>query len=223
MIDTSKTILEIIQANTDKGIDLIEKVDAFYNNAWDKLIVFGSILFGLVGILVPLFIQFYQKRSMKLSESELKNKLKIEITTELLTTIKEKFSENEKQISMLIASANAKIFFSQAKFSLEKNSYTGALGELVTASYLSMECDDYKYLQNILDYILNNCLPYLSIEEIEDLKTANVCDLKLFLDDLIKKDDRAMFQTKIGDIKVKMSKLPMKIKDKPEEQSKNLI
>lgn len=220
MIDTLKTIVETIQANADKSVDLIDKVDNFYNNAWNKLILFGSVLFAVVGILVPLFIQFYQKRVLKLGENELKNKLKTEITKELLETIKKEFEENQKQIKILNASANAKILFSQAKFSLEKNSYSGALGELVSASYFCMECNDYKTLQNILDYILNNCLPSLSIEEIDDLKTASVCDLNLFLDDLTKKDDRAMFQTKIGDIKVKLTKLPKKIKDKPEEQSK---
>jgi hypothetical protein len=220
--DTLKLILETLQAKTYQSVDLIDKVDSFYNNAWGKLILFGSILFGLVGFIVPLFIQFYQKRILKVSETELKNKLKSEITTELLGSIKDEFDKNEKQIKMLIASANSKIFFSQAKYSLEKGKFTGALGELVTASYFSMECDDYKTLQSILDYVSNNCLSSLSLEEIDDLKTANICDLNTFLSDLTKKDDRAMFQTIIGDLKVKITKLPKKIKDKPDEKSKRI-
>lgn len=220
MADTLNTIIKAIQENSDKSLELIERVESFYNNAWNKLIIFGSILFAIVGLFVPLVIQWYQKRTLKLSEETLKNYLRKELTEELLESIEEKFKENEKQLKALNASANAKILFSQAKFSVEKNSYKGALGELVTASFSSLECNDYKTLQEMLDFILNNCLPYLSIEEINDLKTANVCDLNHFLEELNKKDDRAMFQTKIGDIKVKISKLPAAVKQKLSEQTK---
>ena len=220
MSDSLNTIIKAIQDNADKSIDIIEKVDSFYNNAWNKLILFGSILFVIVGVFVPLVIQWYQKRTLKLSEDALKNNLKKELTKELLDDIDKKFRENENQLKALNASANAKILFSQAKFSVEKNSYKGALGEIVTASISSLECNDFRTLQEILDFLLNNCLPYLSIEEINDLKTANVCDLNHFLEELNKKDDRAMFQTKIGDIKVKMSKLPPTLKQKVSEQTK---
>lgn len=220
MTDTLSTIINAIQENADRSIDLIEKVDSFYNNAWDKLIIFGSILFGLVGVIVPLVIQYYQKRTLKLSEDALRSNLKTELKNELLKDIEKQFEENEKKLKTLNASANAKILFSQAKFSAEKNSYKGALGEIVTASISSLECNDFRTLQEMLDFLLNNCLPYLSAEEINDLKTANVCDLNLFLDEISRKDDRAMFQTKIGEIKVKLSKLPQTVKQKPSEQAK---
>ena len=220
MNDTLQVILDAIKANQYSSIDLIEKVDNFYNNAWFKLVLFGSILFALVGIFVPLFIQWYQKRTLKLSEETLKSTLKTEISKDLLTAIENKFQENEKKLKMLTASANAKIFFSQAKYSIEKNSYKGALGELISASYNSMECNDFKTIQELLDYILNNCLQFLSVEEINDLKTASICDLSLFLNELTEKDDRGMFQSRIGDIKVKLSKLPKTIKEKAEEKPK---
>lgn len=204
----------------DDTIDVIEKVDNFYNNAWSKLILFGSILFALVGIFVPLVINWFQKRTLKFSEDSLRLKLKAELQTELEELINEKFDANEKKFKILNASANSKILFSQAKFSIEKNSYKSALGELVTASFFSIECEDFKSLQEILDFILNSCLPFLSIEEINDLKTANVCDLNFFLDELSKKDDRAMFQTKIGDLRVQITKLPQKVIEKASEKIK---
>lgn len=206
----------------NQNYDLIEQVDAFYNNAWNKLIVIGSVLFAVVGIFVPLFIQWYQKRTLRLSEAELRSRLKQELLDELSTEISAKFKENEKQIKMLRSAANAQIFFSQAKFSMEKNAHKAGLGELVSSAYCSMECDDYKTLQEVLEHILNNCLPSLSIEEINDLKTANTCDLHLFLESLSQKDDRTMFQSKIGEIRVKITKLPKTIKDKPDEQIKRI-
>lgn len=220
MKDSLKTLIQAIQSSSDKSLEIIEKVDTFYNNAWGKLVIFGAILFGIVGVFVPVFIQWYQKRTLKLSEETLKNRLKQELTDELTLTISKKFEENEKKLKILNASANAKILFSQAKFSAEKNSYKGALGEIVTASVSSLECDDFRTLQELLDFMINSCLPNLSIEEINDLKTANICDLHQFLEDLTKKDDRAMFQTKIGDIKVRISKLPPTINQKPEQQAK---
>ncbi len=220
MIDTIDHIISSVQTTTAQDVDLIQKVDSFYNNAWNKLILFGSILFAIVGIFVPLVIQWYQKRTLKLSEETLKSKLKSDLKDELLKEIENKFVDNEKKFQMLKASANAKILFSQAKFSIEKNSFKGALGELVSASISSMECDDYRTLQEVLDYMLYNCLPNLSIEEINDLTTANVCDLQRFLSDLTKKDDRAMFHSRIGEIKVRLTKLPKTIKDKPEEKPK---
>jgi hypothetical protein len=220
MLDSLKNVVENTQKISDNNVDIITKIDAFYNNAWNKLIILGSVLFAVVGIFVPLFIQWYQKRTMKLSENEVKIKLKKEISEDLLKEIELKFKENEKKIEMINSSANSKILFSQAKFSIEKNSYKVALSESIAASYFSMECNDYKILQEILDFIHNNCLSYLSIEEIEDLKIANICDLNLFLERLSKKDDRAIFQARIGEIKVRISKLPKLIKEKSEEKPK---
>lgn len=82
MSDTLHTIINAIQDNADRSIDLIDKVDNFYNNAWNKLILFGSILFAIVGVFIPLVIQWYQKRTLKLSEETLKNNLKKELKTE---------------------------------------------------------------------------------------------------------------------------------------------
>lgn len=220
MPDSLRHIIDSIQTNVEKRFDIIDKVDSFYNNAWTKLIVFGSILFALVGIFVPLLIQWFQKRTLKLSEENLKTTLKTELLTELTSTIEQKFKDNEEKLRVLNASANAKILYSQAKFSLERNSYKGALGEIVTASNFSLECSDFKTLQELLDFLLNSCLPNLSIEEINDLKTANVCDLHNFLEVLTSKDDRAMFQNKIGEIKVKLTKLPKTVKLKSDEKNK---
>ncbi len=219
-MDTLKIANEALKKATLESLDVLEKVDAFYNNAWAKLLLFGSILFAIVGIFVPIALQWYQRRTMQMSETHVREKIKAELSAELLASIVEKFQANEKQIKALISSANSKILFSQAKFSLEKNSHKGALAELVTAGYSAIDCDDYRGLQDILDYMLKSCLPNLSGEEISDLKTAGVCDFTLFLDDLAKKDDRAMFQAKIGDIKVKLSKLPRTLAEKPDQKPK---
>lgn len=221
MTDYINTIFKVIQENSDQNLDIINKVDTFYNNAWNKIALVGSIAFGIVGIVVPFVIQSYQKRTLRLNSENLHNNLLKELTNELQALIETKFKENEQQLKSLNASSNAKILFSQAKFSVEKNSYKGALGEIVTASFLSIESNDYRTLQEMLEFILNDCLPYLSIEEINDLKTANICDFYHLLEELNKMDDRSLFKTKIGEIKVMISKLPPFISLKSSEYTKN--
>jgi hypothetical protein len=221
-METFEVLNDSVQRAAINGLDVLEKVDTFYNNAWDKLVLFGSILFAVVGVFLPIMIQWYQRRAIRLSEVQLRDRIKTDLRTELLTSIAEKFEINDKQIQSLISSANSKILFAQAKFSLEKNAYGGALAEFVASGYSSMEGNDYRTLQEILDYILKNCLQNLSIEEINDLRTAGICDFTKFVDDLAKKDDRAMFQSKIGDIKVKLSKLPKTVSEKPDQKPKEV-
>lgn len=208
-------------------IDLIQKIDSFYSNAWDKLILFGSIAFGLAGVVIPIVIQWFQRRTIKLSEELLKNEITKsadEIKKELLNDLSEKIDQKlehfEQHINHTNASANAKIFFAQGKFNLEKNYYPVALNELITASYSCIECKDYQTLQKVLQSMSNDCVPYLSKEEIKDLKVANVSDLSSFLEDLTKADDKSIFHEIIGQLKVKITKLPLTIKDKPSEQTK---
>ncbi len=216
MTDTLKTIIDTVQVNTNNSIDLIQKVDSFYNNAWDKLIIFGSVIFAIVGIAVPIAIQWYQKKTLKLSEDQLKNK----IISDLSTKIEEKFNEYEKKIKLLIASAEAKPFLLQGKLNLEKNYYQTALSEFIAASSGFIEGDDYQKLQEALKLILNDCLPNLSLEEINDLKIANDSDLNLFLSQLKEKDNKGIFTTTIQEIKLKLTKIPKTIKEKPQEQPK---
>ena len=228
IFDMSETLVTIlIQTDPSQQVDLIQKIDSLYNNAWNKLVIVGSVAFAIVGIIVPLVIQWYQRRTLKLSEELMKKEIadnaeekKGEIIKVISEEIEAKFESYEKQLKMANASSNAKIFFAQGKFNLEKNYYPVALNEFITASYSCIECEDYQTLQKLLQAILNECLPNLSIEEINDLKVANVGDLNSFLEHLTKVDDRDIFQETIGDIKVKMTKLPKNIRDKPSEQSK---
>lgn len=227
MIDTLTTIVEAIQQNQNIGFDLIQKVDTFYNNAWTKLIYVITIGMTVVGIIIPLYVHWRQKKALKASEDVLKKEIsdktaaiKGTISSELMSLIDEKFKEYEKEIKMTRASGKADTFFAQAKYNFEKNDHRRALSDLINASYACIECGNHKTLQDVVKYILTNCLPYLSIEEIKDLEVAKEADLNLFLGYLTDKDDRGTFSETIGEIRVKITKLPKLIKDKPEEQSK---
>lgn len=227
MNDTLAILLEAIQNNQDQGLDIVQKVDQFYNNAWTKLIIIISVGFTIVGIIVPLFIQWLQKKSLQASEVLLKKeiaenvkKIKEEISSELLIKIDEKFKGYEKEIRITRASANAKLFLAEGRVKLSMNYYDKALSDLISASINCIESENYPILSDALKLITTDCLPNLSWEEINDLKTRNYCDLNQFLEDLTKMDDKYYFREMIGEIKVTISKLPKAIKDKPAEKSK---
>ena len=67
MIDTLRNLTQNDRTFSET-IDLVNKVDSFYNSAWDKLIIVGSLAFGIVGIVVPFIIQWYQKRTLELKD-----------------------------------------------------------------------------------------------------------------------------------------------------------
>jgi hypothetical protein len=227
MKDTLNYILEHIDNNQQQGIDLIQKVDNFYNNAWVKLIFVITILFTIVGVIIPLFIQWLQKKSLKASEDLLKNEIqnkiniaKDDMLKDFNVEIDEKFKKYEREIQITRAAANAKLFLAEGKVKLSMNYYDKALNDFISASLNCIESDNYPTLSDALKHISSDCLPFLSHEEIEDLKTRNNCDLNAFLENMIKIDDRLFFRDIIGEMRVTISKLPRAIKDKSTEQSK---
>lgn len=227
MNDTIKNIIETIQNNQMQGIDLVQKVDSFYNNAWTKLVIIITIVFTIVGIIVPLFIQWLQKKSLQASEENLKNEIQSKITNikdeiikTLIAEIDEKFKKYEKEIQITRAAANAKLFLAEGKVKLSMNYYDKALSDFISAATNCIDSNNYPTLSDALKLITNDCLPNLSLEEINDLKTRNNCDLNAFIDDITKNDDRLYFREVIGEMKVIISKLPKTIKDKPTEKSK---
>ena len=221
MIDTLQTVIKIVEKTTDNGLELINKVDSFYNSAWDKLILVGSVAFGVIGILVPFVIQWYQKKSLKISEELMKKemenqtlKLKSELLDDINKTLEERIKIFEEKIEKLNASTNAKTFHLQGNGNLKSGDMLNAIADYITCAEDYIICEDYSNLQTILRLILNDCLPNLSIEEIEDLKISHNCHLDTLLDNLTNIEDKGAFSQKIREIKLKLSKLPKTIKDK---------
>lgn len=217
MADTLSTIINTVQANTDKGVDLIQKVDTFYNNAWTKLIIIITILFTVAGIIFPfilnLVLQRAQKKELKASEEVLKKEIatkteeiKNKISEEIVKKIDDKFKEYEGNVLLL-----------KGEFYLAKESYREALSTFITAAICFLKCNDYQNLQNVLNLILNSCLPNVSFEDISHVKEVYDNDLDLFLSELKEKDEKRILLASIQSIKDKMRSLP-KTKPKPNDE-----
>lgn len=215
MKDTLQTIVKTIDKCTDNSIELINKVDSFYNSAWDKLIIVGSVSFAVIGVLVPFIIQWYQKKTLKISEELLKKeiehqalKIKEDMLGEIEKTLEERVGIFENKIVELNASTTAKTFHLQGNGQLEGNFFLGALEDYIIAAQNYIVCGEYANLQTVLSIIHDNCIPRLTQEEINDLKITSDCDLELLLNNLTAKDDKGTFRQIIRNIRFTVSKLP---------------
>lgn len=215
MTDSLKVLDKFIESKSNDVIDLITKVDTFYNSAWQKLIIVGSVAFAFIGIVLPLIIQWYQKKTLSLSEELLKKEIesqvqqiKSKIIYEINHEIEEKFIENKKEISNLYSSTNAKAFHLQGNLMLEKKLYPSALEDYITASFSYLKCNDYQNLQTVLYLIDNSCMPYISLEDLDDIKTISGSDLNLLIEELKEKDVNGSLTKIIRNITLKIQKAP---------------
>jgi cytochrome c biogenesis factor len=89
-IRVTKVIIDTIRSSSKDSMELIYKVDAFYNNSWSKLVLGITIVFSIIGIVIPLYIQYYQKKILKLNEEKLRADIKNE-TEKALTELQKNF------------------------------------------------------------------------------------------------------------------------------------
>jgi hypothetical protein len=96
-----KHIIDTIKVQTGDTMELIEKVDTFYNNAWGKLIVTFSGLGALIGVVFPYITSSYQKEAFKVSEERLNENFRNElerIKLEFSTIYEKKLVDLEKKM-----------------------------------------------------------------------------------------------------------------------------
>ena len=53
---------------TPEILDLIQKVDTFYNTSWNHLLLYSGITITALGVVLPLLIQWFQTRSIRREE-----------------------------------------------------------------------------------------------------------------------------------------------------------
>lgn len=223
MTDTLQIVTETTQKISDSNaIDLIDKVNSFYHTAWDKLIIVGTVSFAVIGIIVPLIIQWYQKRTLAISESLLKKNienqillLKADILEDINKTIADKVQEFENSITKLNAASNARTLHLQGNTALNNNKNVNrALSDYILAAENYLKCEDYPNLQTMLRLIEKECIPKLSLEEIDDIKIANNSDLERLFENVQQADDKNMFTQTIRNIRLQINKLPKTIREK---------
>ncbi|PKA06505.1 hypothetical protein [Leptospira harrisiae] len=158
-IGKTTVVSEEFQAKYIDMVAITEKIHNFYELAWQKLIFFVSTAFIILGLLIPILTQIYQKRDFVIKEKELLEKIKSELTvakTEITksqhefieTTLNEKIGEIESRFNKRISEAEetimnevfkakAGLFHIQGNFEMNFN-----IPILAARSYM-LACDEH--------------------------------------------------------------------------------
>jgi hypothetical protein len=138
-----KVILDSIagvQKQQFNPVDYINKVDSFYNNAWTKL----AIIFGLVGVIVPLIINYLQFRRIDSEKEVIKANVKAELQNEIDEYLKSEVSRIQHASEGVSYQIQSDIWFDKAK-------YKEAFGGTVNAMTCYLIGEDYNNFSNALE------------------------------------------------------------------------
>jgi hypothetical protein len=88
-------------------IEILEKVNAFYDTQWNHFLIYTAVLVGVVGVLVPILLQFYQTRMFKKEEDATSNRIKQQIKdmkSEIADALTLEFKHSQEETSIALAS-----------------------------------------------------------------------------------------------------------------------
>jgi len=191
----SKTVVD--------ALEIINKLDAFYNNAWNHLLIFVTILVTLVGVVIPLGIQWYQRKTFKLDEERLHTTIRTEVEkaradlkaklSEQIESEKEKLQEElrrlTKDIAVNIHQVRGGVFMDQgANQLLTHKDFTTAFISYISAIESFVLGNDHLNLRRALNTVVQNVLPKLSKEELERSKEPLSEDFEKALEMVKNKD-----------------------------------
>ncbi len=172
-------------------LEIITKVNSFYTGAFSQLVIYTAALLAFVGILIPIIIQFYQNRAVKLEKenlehhlTELTKTIKSELLEKINNEISTKFEILEDKLNIEIAKARASSFLVQGQLCLDNNKYNEALNSYMISALLSLNGKDEMNLQSSLEAITTSCLPHINNQnKISDQCKTRLNDLLQILGD----------------------------------------
>lgn len=214
MIDTIPHIIDTVKVTSDYGIDLINKVNSFYDSAWHKLILTATTACAIVGIVVPFIITWHQNKKLKANEAELKRDFlntSSDLKNQLEQFISEKFESERNEMDIKLGELNAKfkanIFHLQGSDQFSKGNFDEATKNFIVASRNYIVCKDYANLQQLLYAIADDCLFHFDKKTFDEFKVVNNFDLEKFIEDLYKASENGSITIHIENLKNKISKL----------------
>lgn len=151
-------------SNTDIST-FLNMVDTFYNNAWNRLVLYGALIIVIVGIVMPIILQYISRRIQQSKNIEMENKLREEFTSVInlkaksieekdKNTIDNYFEEKEMKLKDISNLLNKKI------------SYSIGLNFHNLAMQSGKEGDSY----HMIHYFISAALNYIDAKNESELK-----------------------------------------------------
>ncbi|QTL98611.1 hypothetical protein GM661_11875 [Iocasia frigidifontis] len=161
-------------------LEIINKVDNFYNSSWNKLIVILSGFFLILTILVPIFIGWYQKRLFKIEEREIKlfvkeeiEKAKQSLIDDIESKVDIKTSQFREMFDNQILNTNSIINFVNANNLYTSKNYESALIGYIKSAKQGIEANSLKRVSFAVDFIIS-CIDNSNEEKIKEVKQSLV-------------------------------------------------
>lgn len=191
-----------------ENLDLITQLQDFYEQAWDKLIIAGVLIFAILGLFVPLLYFVVQKILTRAQEAKIdqkinnmKNTLKDEIRTDI-DSIKE-------ELEKLIGAVTGMPFHMQANQERSENDFKGALIdylEALRAYTIIVKGFTIENTQIVINNILN-ILPSLNKSEIEDAFLEIGSEKDVFMKALKKRKIANFIDKKVNALDIELRKI----------------
>lgn len=197
-------------------LEVLEKLDAFYTNAWEKLIIYNTVFLALIGIIIPLIIQWWQTRNLKIREEVLKLELNDlfadkskELEDKILGVIDEKFKTEIEKIEKKVERIKSELRGTQ--FHLQANildSDKEKMVSLVFAAEHYIDGEDFANLMTILS-MLKESITKITKEDISNM-LAEKADLDALIKKLDEMENSGPFVRVVMEIKKLINKIPEK-------------
>jgi len=112
-----------MQISTTDISAFLNMVDTFYNNAWNRLVLYGALIIVIAGIVIPIILQYISRIVQQGRNIEMENKLREELTNYVnlkgdtiekknINIIDNYFKEKEMEIKDMSALLKKRISYS---------------------------------------------------------------------------------------------------------------
>jgi len=210
-IHVVKVIVDTVRAPSKDSLELLNKLDGFYNNSWSRLLIFVTLSFAIVGIVIPVLIQWYQKKELKLSEDRLKAEIKSEMEA-VISSIENSFSETinkakieinnnaQKEYEIIYDKIQAAGHHVQAIIFADKAPMM-TVSEAILATVLHLKVKDYYNATNSLT-IVHDYIRLCTKSSIEERLTKVNTSFSREMEDIVKYDYKRSLRSQIEEIQM---------------------
>ncbi len=163
------------------SLEVLDKVNSFYHDAWGMLIIFVTILIALFVVVIPIITQNLQKRFFRIEEEKIKKDIKEDVRKD----VERKFDEEkeklgtainklERKLAIEISNSQAVSFHMQGSTNFRAGDYKDSIESLSIAISSYLKGNDERNLRRALNSLpsaLNNVNKHV-IKELEDEETS---------------------------------------------------
>lgn len=144
-------------------LELVSKVDSFYNNAWTKLVV----LFGIIGVIIPIVIGLIQyiknKKELEYLKAEILENLKKEINDYLINEKQEINNFLDKKIAIIQNATEGVSYSIQATLLLEKKEYEKAYLDYINCMTCFLVGEEFSNFRETKKEFIEKCVPNINL------------------------------------------------------------